>query len=303
MRRKSPDVQVAVSVKRARRVAEVVKQLPAGAEIAPAIARAPQTSARLIKVEPGLHVLSLGATDGTASILEGIALPAIQIASPPSNLFDPVEIITAWNEGGAWLGKSGGVVVLRSPPGGGQVLITAYAAPDEMAVLSAEIGVRPLERSGPAALAAARIGPPADPREVDLLISLHIARQGDRSFSVRGWAGNLGRGMQIEAFSIAPQSKLLPDDIEYKAFGPQGRETRWTSEGRLCGTRGRGLPLTGFAVQALPRVRDRFDVIYQGAFIESGVSEPFRNGEPCLSSRADDILEAINLRVIERGRV
>ena len=285
----------------------------------------PQSLARLIRVDPGLHVLTVGPMAGLSHPLEGIALPAIQISSPPSDRFDPVEIMTAWNDTGAWLGSSGGVVVLRSPPGGGNLLITAYAEPGAPPAFPEEIDVRPLERLGPVGrraeadrivvarktaadpdALASRIGtapsvlPTVDPREADIQITLHIERQGDRVFPARGWAGNLGRRMRIEAFSISPRSKLSASDLEYKAFGPQGRETRWTTDGRLCGTRGRGLPLTGFAIQPLPHLRDRFDVIYQGAFFDSGVTEPCRNGAPCLPARTDDVLEAINLRVVAR---
>ena len=146
------------------------------------------------------------------------------------------------------------------------------------------------------------VEPPADPDEADLGITLHIARHGDRSFPAQGWVGNVGRRIQIEAFSISPRGKYSPDELEYKAFGPQGRETQWTTNGKLCGTRGRGLPLTGFAEKPLPHVRDRFDVIYRGAFFDSGITEPCRNGEPCRPARVDDVLEAINLRVVERGR-
>ncbi len=279
----------------------------------------PQTSARLIRVEHGLHVLLVGPTAGRVGVLEGIALPAIQISSPPSDRFDPVEIITTWNDTGAWLGKNGGVVVLRAPPGGGELLITAYAEPGGPPAFPHDIEVRTIDQVNrrtegdripdplrPAALAdTAPPTPPAetptDPRDDELWITLHIARQGDRSFPARGWVGNVGRRIQIEAFSISPGGKLSPDDIEYKAFGPQGRETQWTTNGKLCGTRGRGLPLTGFAIQPLPHIRGRFDVIYQGAFFDSGTTEPCRNGEPCRPARVDDVLEAINLRVVERG--
>jgi hypothetical protein len=291
-------------------------------KVAAATDRVPQTLARLIRVEQGLHILSVGPTAGPSDVLHGIALPAIQITSPPSDRFDPVEIMTAWNDTGAWLGKDGGVVVLRSPPGGGNLLITAYTEPGAPPAFPDDIEVRPIDQPTPPSRrsdadrilvplkppAHANTTPspspvetPANPGEADLWITLHVARQGDRSFPARGWVGNVGRRVQIEAFSISPRSKLLPDDLEYKAFGPQGRETQWTTNGKLCGTRGRGLPLTGFAVQPLPHMRDRFDVIYQGAFFDSGITEPCRNGEPCRPARVDDVLEAINLRVVERG--
>jgi hypothetical protein len=61
------------------------------------------------------------------------------------------------------------------------------------------------------------------------------------------------------------------------------------------------MPLTGFAVRLAPHLRDRFDVIYQGAFFNSGASKTYRNGEACLPAQHDDVLEAVNLRVIERA--
>ena len=45
---------------------------------------------------------------------------------------------------------------------------------------------------------------------------------------------------------------------------------------------------------------ERFDVVYDGAIIESGTVGPNRNGELCIPSIADDPLEAINVRVIRR---
>ena len=127
---------------------------------------------------------------------------------------------------------------------------------------------------------------------------LHIEREGDRRFEVAGWAGTRGQRRRVEAFSVRPLDTLNPGDIEYKAFGPNGRETPWVSEAKLCGTRGRGLPLTGFAVRLASHVRGRYDVVYEGAFFDSGVTATMRNGEPCVPSLKDDPLEAINLRLV-----
>ena len=163
----------AVSVKNVHRLDAVAKPAPATQppsappqipwpEVAAAGDPAPQTLARLIRVEHGLHVLSVGPTAGPQDVLEGIALPAIQITSPPSNRFDPVEIMTAWNDTGAWLGRNGGVVVLRSPPGGGNLLITAYTEPGAPPAFPDDIEVRPIDRpSQPAPRRGPRPGPTA----------------------------------------------------------------------------------------------------------------------------------------------
>jgi len=68
----------------------------------------------------------------------------------------------------------------------------------------------------------------------------------------------------------------------------------------LCGTRGRGLPLIGFAVRVVAERAERFEVAYQGSFFAGGISQVQQNGAPCRAATADDPLEAINVRLIER---
>ena len=125
-----------------------------------------------------------------------------------------------------------------------------------------------------------------------------MERLGDRRFPGEGWAGNRGKKLRIEAFSIRPVDTLLARDIEFKALGPKGRQTPWVTDAKLCGTRGQGLPLTGFAIRLAPHVAERFEVVYQGSFFESGIVGPHRDGELCIPPITDDPLEAINVRLI-----
>ena len=152
----------------------------------------------------------------------------------------------------------------------------------------------------PLNLAAAAPAAAVPGREIRREMILHIEREGDRVFSAPGRAGTRGQRRRVEAFGIRPIEGLAPGDIEYRAFGPSGRETPWVTDAKLCGTRGRGLPLTGFTIRVASHLQDRFDVVYEGAFFESGVAGPKRNGEPCVPAVFDDPLEAINLRVIAR---
>ncbi|HVH78796.1 MAG TPA: glycosyl transferase, partial [Stellaceae bacterium] len=138
-------------------------------------------------------------------------------------------------------------------------------------------------------------------REIPGELVLHIERQGDRLFPAGEWAGSPAERLRIEGFAIRPLEAISPGHIEYMGFGPGGRQTPWVTDVKLCGTRGRGYPLTGFAVRLAPALRNQFDVIYEGHFFESGVKGPLRNGEPCLPSIADDPLGAIRLRVVERA--
>ena len=137
-------------------------------------------------------------------------------------------------------------------------------------------------------------------REIASELILHIERQGDRRLPGQGWAGNRGQRLRIEGFAIRPLEVIAPGDLEYMGYGPAGRQTPWVSDAKLCGTRGRGLPLTGFAIRLTPRLRERFDVIYEGDFFDSGATGPKRNGEPCLPASVDDPLSAVRLRLVER---
>ena len=153
-------------------------------------------------------------------------------------------------------------------------------------------------RTDGAVIAAAAVVPGG--REIASELILHIERQGDRRLPGQGWAGNPGQRLRVEGFAIRPLEVIAPGDLEYMGYGPAGRQTPWVSDAKLCGTRGRGLPLTGFAIRLAPRLRERFDVIYEGYFFDSGATGPARNGEPCLPASVDDPLSAVRLRLVER---
>ncbi len=259
---------------------------------------------RLITLEEGIYALSFP-TAAPAGEAGGVRFPATQVSAPPSDDYDMVEIVTGSGDLPEWCDAAGGVVVVKAPAGGGVVLVTTFGPIDAIEPVNVEI--RPL---GPGAGALAASSAPDAPgsapasgthQAVRNEIVLHIEREGDRRFEAAGWAGTRGQRRRVEAFSVRPLETLVPGDIEYKAFGPGGRETPWVSDAKLCGTRGRGLPLTGFAVRLAAHLGERFDVVYEGAFFDSGVAGPVRNGEPCVSSVSDDPLEAINVRVVPRA--
>src|SRR5438105_7606600 len=207
------------------------------------------------------------------------------------------------------LAARGGTVILRSPPGGGYVVVTAYGHPEQPAI-SLALDLSRLDhppaadeegaRSTTGIASAGVAGPQGQGQEIPTEVLLHIERAGDRLFPGRGWVGALGRKLRIEAFSIRPLARIAPADIEFKGFLPRGGETQWVQGGVICGTRGRRLPLIGFAVRMAPQLSGRFDVVYQGSFFGGGISSPYRNGQPCRAVTADDPLEAINLRIVGR---
>jgi hypothetical protein len=143
--------------------------------------------------------------------------------------------------------------------------------------------------------------PSAGPHDVGTEILLHIMGLGDRRYVEPGWAGNPGSKRQIEALSIRPRDGLAPSSIEFRVFAQEGRATAWVSNGNYAGTRGRNLPLTGFAVRPSGELGERIEIAYEGSFFEGGVVGPKRNGELCVSPVADDPLEAVRVTIVDQG--
>jgi len=263
------------------------------------------TSVRMLRIDEGLYVLRVGELSGPATELSGINVPAAYVSVPFAGDGNGVEIVASFPHRGAWVRRSGGTLVLRSARAGGSVLVTAYGAPAAPQT-SLSLDLRRLDGPGSLDDLAVAAGAPsgtrtqADPHEVPTEVLLHIERAGDRLFPGRGWVGALGRRMRIEAFSIRPTERLAPADLEMKGYLPNGGETPWIPGGLLCGTRGRGLPLIGFALRITPQRADRFEVSYQGSFFAGGISEPQQNGSPCRAAQTDDPLEAINVRITDK---
>ncbi len=258
--------------------------------------------ARSVHVDAGLHALIIGKVPPSRDRLAGVPLPFTQVM-PLLGEGASVAIVSNSGGEGGWLGAGGGTLVLKGVGGGGKIFVTTYGITDDAAL--PDLQIVNLERLAQnpvlAASAAAPEMPAVQGREISRELLLHIERQGDQRFAAAGWAGNPGERLRIEGFAIRPLESIAPGNIEYMAFGPGGRPTPWVTDARLCGTRGRGLPLTGFAVRLAPPLRERFDVEYEGYFFDSGPRGPQRNGEPCLPSVGDDPLGAIRLRVVERA--
>jgi hypothetical protein len=270
-------------------------------------------SAKLLQLAHGLYGLSIGEIKGNRRELAGLAIPATQVTGFPVAGLAGVEVFAASAGPAGWLGPGGGTVGIKIPSDRGHVLITTYRLADQEAV-PLEIQIVRMDRAAQQTPAPASSLPSEQGKEpvsedpashpashdVELEVVLHVERLGDRRFAGGEWIGSRGQGRRIEAFSVRPLEKLAATDIEYKAYGPGGRETPWVTAATLCGTRGRGISLTGLAIRLASPLNERFDVVYEGAFVESGVTGPRRNGEPCTPSRIDDALEAVHIRLIER---
>jgi hypothetical protein len=257
----------------------------------------PVADATLLRLEQGLYALEVGETICRTDECSGLRLPLIHLAVPPGDREQQVRMLGSSPDDEAWFGREGGTVIVKAPSEGGHLLVTAYGLPGQ-AVRIPHVEARRID--GRWSNGAGWNGLLDEPEEVRTELVLHMERLGDKRFPGQGWVGSRGKKLRIEAFSICPTKVLAACDIEFKALGPKGRQTPWVTDAKLCGTRGQGLPLTGFAVRLAPGIADRFDAVYQGAFFESGVVGPFRNGELCVAPIADDPLEAINLQLTRR---
>jgi len=135
-------------------------------------------------------------------------------------------------------------------------------------------------------------------------ITAHIQNRGDLTFLEEPWCGLVGEQLWIEAFEIVPREKIKPEHIEYKALDAAGTETPWIKGGWVCGSRGLGIPLIGFALRLNPESDvTGYDVEYTCRFISGHIAGPARNGEPVFSAQANDPIEAFHIAIIESDQV
>lgn len=280
-------------------------------------------SPKMLELAPGLYALSIGESKGRRGEVGGMLLPATHISEAMRGSDAHRVAIFPSSDTSDWIGPDGGTIVVKVPTAGGRILITTYRAGDQEAVpLAIQVarldrpvsGVQPADHGSAASAAGAPQMPSRGVGERELKsaegpsakmvkaeIILQVEKVGEQRFETGQWAGNRGGKQRIEAFAVRPLAQISAEDVEYKAFGPNGRETPWVSDAKLCGSRGRGMALTGFAVRLSSRLREKFDAVYEGAFFENGISASRLNGEPCTSSRTDDPLEAVHIRLIERA--
>jgi hypothetical protein len=266
---------------------------------------APSAVARLVNLEPGLFAFSITGGPPWHGAATGLALPAVHVCPFHSGHDSAIEITTASGKRGAWLGAPADALFVRSPAGGGTALVTAYLGRDPSGPPLA-LAIRRLDAPMELPITTVALAAPAIPtrsqEEVGLEILLHIRGRGDVYFFEAGWAGRVGAGSWVEAFAILPRDALAASAIEYKGLSASGVETAWLPSGSRCGTSGRSIPLVGFAVRQKAGVAGaRFDCEYSGYFQSGTVSGPARNGAPCLSTAADDPLEGLQLRIVDRS--
>ena len=280
--------------------------LPPGVFTNAVVTETTLAAASVIRLGAGLYAVTVGANREQAP--NPNALPAtVWVGSFAAD--GGLEALSAGGGGEQWLRETEDSLAVRAPKDGVLMIATAFGSGDRapsapsVVVQSLDEAVSLVASDDAAPPAAApQISPPAPraEREIRTEIIAHIERVGDRVFAGSTWAGTPGAQRRIEGFSIKPLQEIQPSEIEYKALHPGGIETPWVPGPQLCGTRGRGLPLTGLAIRIAPHVQDQFSVVYQAAFFRSGITEARSNGAPCVPKLPGDTLEGINIRIVQR---
>jgi hypothetical protein len=270
----------------------------------------PTGAAHLVPLDPGLYLFRLAAVPGLPEAGPGFAPPVVHVCSPPQSA--AIEIVDDIGRNWPWLGERDEMLLVKAPAGGASALVTAYLAGDpDSTPLTLEISrINSVESGGGAAgpplfpvMTLSLGGSPAPGRGAGIEVVAHIHGRGDVRFADTPWIGRLGPGLWIEALTIQPLDPSVAAAIEYKGLTAGGMETPWLASGSPCGTRGRSLPLVGFALRQKADAGGgaRFDCECTGYFASGASAGPARNGAPCRSPVDNDPLEGIQLRITRRA--
>jgi len=257
-------------------------------------------SVQLLTLPVGTYACTVkgGASADTPS--EELTLPALQIGLAPMRSPGTAEFLAGATTLDRWLARGSDVVIVKVSGGSVSLLLTSLRLPSSpvLAIDVRRIDVQP--NTGQPEVQSDSALPVGQPGVLPAQIVAHIRNVGDIHFN-EGWAGCLGDKLWIEGFAIMSLGGLPPDAIEYCGVAADGFQTAWVSGQALCGSRGQGLPIMGYAVRLKPEFADRYDCTYSGRFVSGSARGPFKNAELCCSEVAGDPLWGIELLVAPRG--
>jgi GT2 family glycosyltransferase/glycosyltransferase involved in cell wall biosynthesis len=295
----------------------------AGALTAP---KALSASVQILPLSAGLYLFSVQAGPSAADkSTDPVRLPALNVGLGPGVREDQVQFISGPATGGSWLFAQDDCLVTKIIGSGVTLVLTSVRGPagETLSIQVERLDGRgqPNPQLAPAAglpdaaapaEAAARkdvaargdaaVAPASGVDEALLLtVVAHIRTRGDMTFTNVPWAGKVAPGLWIESFAIRSLQQFGPEDIEYKGLTGSGFETPWLTDTAMCGTKGMGVPLVGFAIRlkASPAAA-AFDCEYSGYFKSGLTAGPQRNGAPCRSTVANDPLEGIQVHIRKR---
>jgi GT2 family glycosyltransferase/glycosyltransferase involved in cell wall biosynthesis len=257
------------------------------------------SSVQVLTLPEGIYSVCIAGGAPPRGSSAELAVPALQVGLAPVRSSGRVEFLTGVSALDRWLAYDTDRIVIKIVGGDAALFLTSVRLPDSpvLAVdikrMNAQIGA---PANWPDDSQAEIERAPAAPR-VQLLT--HIRNVGDLQFT-DGWAGWPGQQLWIEAFAVSSLGPLPADAIEYRGIIANGLQTPWLSNEVICGSRGAGMPMLGFAVRLKPEYDESYDVEYSGRFLSGALIGPLTGGVPCCSNLPGDALEAIEVRVTVR---
>lgn len=267
-------------------------------DTSPASASQPiEASAKVLTLSPGVYAFSVQGGPPVISS-EELTLPALQLGLAPMRSPGTVEFLAGAGTLDRWLTRSSDSFIVRISGGIVALLLTSLRWPSSSPLT---INVQRIDAEAPPdASAVSQPAASGAGATVPAQIMAHIENFGDIYFN-DGHAGFAGQKLRIEAFAILSVGQLQPDSIEYCGLMADGYQTPWLSNQILCGSRGRGIGLMGFAVRLRPEISDHYDCTYTGKFLSGTRIGPLKDGQLCSSNLPGDALESIDLQVVHRS--
>lgn len=256
-----------------------------------------EATTKILNLPVGVYAFTVqGAPPAISS--NQLAIPAVQLGLAPMKSPGTVEFLPGAGTLDRWLTRSTDTFIVKISVDSVALLLTSVRLPSS-SVLT--INVQRIDAQ-----------PQTEPPDVQdthaqgeggvlpVQMLAHIENFGDIYFK-DGRAGFSGQKLRLEAFAILSAGAVQPDAIEYCGVMADGYQTPWLSNQVLCGSRGRGMPLTGFAIRLKPEISAHYDCSYIGRFVSGTQVGPVRDGELCSSGVPGDALEAIEIQIAEHS--
>lgn len=256
------------------------------------------TSLQFIPLPTGIYSFTVQQGSGEDLAAGEILLPAVQVGVAPKQAEGLVEFISRSGTIDRWLACSRDMIIARISGGGASLLLTSVRTPSSpvLGIRVRKLGADLFNASEESATEPSAVTP--DGMKSMRLVA-HIHKIGDVLFD-DGWAGGMGDRLWIEAFSLTSIGPLSSDAVEYSAITADGFQTPWLSNGMLCGSRGRGIPLLGCAIRLRSEAAEKYLFTYTCHFVSGKVVGPIGNGDLCCSETPMDPLWGIELHMIDR---
>jgi hypothetical protein len=256
------------------------------------------SSTQVLRLPEGIY--SFTAPESGAAALRGdLILPAMQVGLAPVRSAGRVEFLAGASIVDRWLAQDTDMIIVRITGGDAALFLTSVRLPDSpgMAVDVRRLTADPGTAAHISGQVADNAGEPLNPLPVRILT--HIRNVGDLHF-LDCWAGWIGQKLPIEAFAVLSAGDLATDSIEYCGLTAEGIETAWVGGPALCGSKGFGAPMLGFAIRLKPELAPLYECIYSGRFVSGAIVGPLEGGVVCCSTIPGDALEGIDLCIAER---